>query len=191
MAKAKKGLAIIQVFNLDSCPLKKPWCNLHKLWRKKLFCAKSMTTLGDLTVSWYRTWVRRPFMGGSGFRQCRIWTREPKLSEKPPALQRALQNVKVLRFFIFCHTFGQCCGCGSESGSGSTCFWATRIRIHQSEVWIWIRILLWIRIRILLSSCKNSKKNLDSYNFVTIFDFLSLKNDVNVASKSNKQKKLG
>jgi hypothetical protein len=45
-------------------------------------------------------------------------------------------------------------------------------------------------IRILLSSCKNSKKNLDSYYFVTLFDFLSLKNDVNVASKSNKRKKL-
>jgi hypothetical protein len=52
------------------------------------------------------------------------------------------------------------------------------------------RILLWIRIRILLSSCKNSKKNLDFYFFVTLFDFLSLKNDVNLASKSNKQKKL-
>ncbi len=38
--------------------------------------------------------------------------------------------------------------------------------------------------------CKNSKKNLDSYYLVTRFDFLSLKNDVNVASKSNKQKKL-
>ena len=35
------------------------------------------------------------------------------------------------------------------------------------------------------SSCKNSKKNLDSYYFVTLFDFLSLKNDVIVASKSN------
>jgi hypothetical protein len=35
-----------------------------------------------------------------------------------------------------------------------------------------------------LSSCKNSKKNLDSYYFVTL-DFLSSKNDVNVASKSN------
>ncbi len=33
-------------------------------------------------------------------------------------------------------------------------------------------------------------ENLDSYYFVTIFDFLSLKNDVNVPSKSNKQKKL-
>ncbi len=43
---------------------------------------------------------------------------------------------------------------------------------------------------ILLSSCKNSKKTFDSYFFVTLFDFLSLKNDVNLASKSNKQKKL-
>ncbi len=51
-------------------------------------------------------------------------------------------------------------------------------------------VLLWIRIRILLSSCKNSKKNLDSYYFVTLFEFLSLKNVVNVASKSHKQKKL-
>jgi hypothetical protein len=51
----------------------------------------------------------------------------------------------------------QCCGCGS------TCFWASWIRIHQSEVWIRIRI--WI----LLSQSINSKKNLDSYCFVTSF----------------------
>ncbi len=44
--------------------------------------------------------------------------------------------------------------------------------------------------RTLLSSCKNSKKNLDSFYFVTLFDFLSLKNDVNLPTKSNKQKKL-
>jgi hypothetical protein len=69
----------------------------------------------------------------------------------------------------------------SGSESGSTCFWASRIRIHLSEVWI--------RIRILLSSCKNRKKNLDSYYFVTLFDFLSLENYVNVPSNSNKQKK--
>jgi hypothetical protein len=62
----------------------------------------------------------------------------------------------------------QCSGSGS---AGSTCFWASRIRI-----------------RILLSSCKNSRKNLDSYHFVTLFDFLSLKNYVNVPLKSNKQK---
>ncbi len=37
---------------------------------------------------------------------------------------------------------------------------------------------------------KNNKKNLESYYFVTLFDFLSLKNNVNVPSKSNKQKKL-
>ena len=36
---------------------------------------------------------------------------------------------------------------------------------------------------------QNSKKNLDSYYAVTLFDFLSLKNEVNVPSKSNKQKK--
>jgi hypothetical protein len=62
-------------------------------------------------------------------------------------------------------------------GSGFVCFWASRIRIRLYEV----RIRL--RTRILLSSSKNSKKNLDSY------DLLSLKNAVNVASKSNKQKK--
>ncbi len=35
---------------------------------------------------------------------------------------------------------------------------------------------------------KKGKKNLDSYRFVTTFDFLSLKNDVNVPPKSNEQK---
>ncbi len=43
---------------------------------------------------------------------------------------------------------------------------------------------------ILISSCKNSKRNLDSYFFETLFDFLSLKNYVNIPSKSNKHKKL-
>jgi hypothetical protein len=48
-----------------------------------------------------------------------------------------------------------------------------------------------IRIhRILLPPFKNSKKNLDSYYFVTAFDVLSLKNDVTVPSKSNKQETL-
>jgi hypothetical protein len=41
---------------------------------------------------------------------------------------------------------------------------------------------------ILLSSSKNNKKNLDSYCYVTFLDFLSLKNDINVPSKSKKQK---
>jgi hypothetical protein len=43
---------------------------------------------------------------------------------------------------------------------------------------------------IVISSCKNNKKNLESYYLVTLFDFLSLKNNLNVPSKSNKQKKL-
>jgi hypothetical protein len=38
-------------------------------------------------------------------------------------------------------------------------------------------------------SSKNNYKNLDSYYFVTLFDFLPLKNDVNVPSKSFNQKK--
>jgi hypothetical protein len=87
---------------------------------------------------------------------------------------------------VYQHMLAQCSGSESGSGStGSTCFWASWI--HESEVWI--RIRLRIRIWILLSSCKNSKKKLDSYYFVTLFDLLSLKKDVNVSSKSNKQKK--
>jgi hypothetical protein len=35
---------------------------------------------------------------------------------------------------------------------------------------------------------QNSKTNLNSYCFVTLLDFLSLKNDENVPSKSSKQK---
>ncbi len=45
------------------------------------------------------------------------------------------------------------------------------------------------RIWRLLSSSKTSKKNIDSYCFVTFLDFLSMKNYVNVPSKSNQQKK--
>jgi hypothetical protein len=76
----------------------------------------------------------------------------------------------TILFKLIMHAYVQCCGSGSESGStGSTCFWVSRIRI-------------------LLSSLKNNKKNLDSHYFVTLFYFLSLKNDVNVPSKSNKQK---
>ncbi len=37
---------------------------------------------------------------------------------------------------------------------------------------------------------KNSKENLDSYYFVTSLWIILFKNDVNVASKSNKQKNL-
>jgi hypothetical protein len=60
---------------------------------------------------------------------------------------------------------------GSGSGStGSTCFWASWIRIHQSEVWI----------RILLSPSNKSKKNLDSYCFVTYFLLFIFENDVQV-----------
>ena len=53
---------------------------------------------------------------------------------------------------------------------------------------LWIRILIQNQIRVFISSCKISKKNLDSYYLVTPFDFLSFKNYLNVASKSNNHK---
>jgi hypothetical protein len=88
--------------------------------------------------------------------------------------QKELQFVNLLNLqyqreasaVYFYHHYRNHC-CGSESGSVSTCFWASWVRIHYSEVWIRIRI--WLRIRILLSLSKNSKKNLDSYCFVTSF----------------------
>ncbi len=62
----------------------------------------------------------------------------------------------------------QCCGSGSGS-TGSTFFGPPGGDPDPDPLSeIWIRI----RLRILLSSCKNSKKNLDSYYFVTLFDFL-------------------
>ncbi len=76
-----------------------------------------------------------------------------------------------------------------------------RIRIHRIHMFfdlpdpdplVWGMdpdpALIWVRI--LLSSCKINKKNLDYYYFVTLFDFLSSKNNVNVPSKKNKQRKL-
>jgi hypothetical protein len=80
----------------------------------------------------------------------------------------SLERIKVLKdpdpqALLETNRRNQCCGSGSV---GSACFLAS-----------WIRILL------------SSNKNLNSYCFVTSFDFLSLKNDVNnVPSKSNKQK---
>jgi hypothetical protein len=65
--------------------------------------------------------------------------------------------------------FKKCCGFGSGS-AGSVCFWASRIRIHPS-------------------SSKKSKKNLVSTVLWLLYDFLSLKNDVNVPSISRKKKK--
>ncbi len=66
-----------------------------------------------------------------------------------------------------------------------------RIRIHRIHMFLGLQdpdtdpLVVWIRI--LLSSFKNIKRNLDSYYFATLFDILSLKNDANVPSKSNKQ----
>jgi hypothetical protein len=79
--------------------------------------------------------------------------------------------------WIFINSLGPTCGLKA----------VFRIRIHRIH-----------RIHVFFSlpdpdpstSCKNNKKNLESYYFVTLNDFLSLKNNVNVPSKSNKQNKL-
>jgi hypothetical protein len=55
------------------------------------------------------------------------------------------------------------------------CFWASRIPYSD------------VRIRILLSSRKLVRKTLIPTVLRLLFDFLSLKNDVNVVSKSNMQ----
>ncbi len=69
-----------------------------------------------------------------------------------------------------------------------------RIRIRRIRMFLGLLdpdLLFWGTI--LLSSSKNSKKNLDSYCFEILFDILSLKNNVNhtvnvPTFKSNKQK---
>ncbi len=70
-----------------------------------------------------------------------------------------------------------------------------------AELWIRIRMLLGFpdpslyctdpdldQDPVLTSTNKKSKKSLDFYYFGTSFDFLSVKTDVNVPSKMNKQK---
>ncbi len=59
---------------------------------------------------------------------------------------------------------------------GSVCFWASWIRNLLVWIWIWINKKKW-------------KKPHDFYCPATSYDFLSLKNDVNVPSKRNRHKK--
>ncbi len=79
---------------------------------------------------------------------------------------RTAQKHQVCSFipFIFCT---QCCG----SGSISLCFWAS-----------WIRILL--------SQQRYGSFYHQAKNSLPLFDLISLKNNVNVPSKRNKQKNL-
>jgi hypothetical protein len=69
-------------------------------------------------------------------------------------------------FGAFTLTTNQCCG-----SVRSVCFWA-----------------FWIRIRILYHQANIVRNPLIPTVMLLFFDFLSLKNDVNVPSKSNKQK---
>jgi hypothetical protein len=74
---------------------------------------------------------------------------------------------------------------------GSECFWASRIRIRHYFIWIRIlgSVITLYGSGSLHQPNKKSKKKLDLYNFVTFFDYLSIKADVHVdvPSKSNKQ----
>jgi hypothetical protein len=88
---------------------------------------------------------------------CLRKTELPTLCGRPGAGGSGRESSQLEHLFVP-KSYKQCFGSGS---TGCTCFWA--IRIHLSEVWTRIRL------RILISSSKNSKKNLDSYCFVTSF----------------------
>jgi hypothetical protein len=62
------------------------------------------------------------------------------------------------------------------------CFWGSWIRI------LFVRGLDTDPVPSILPSKSSKKKSLDSFCFLTFFKTLSLKTDVNVPSKSNKQK---
>jgi hypothetical protein len=83
-------------------------------------------------------------------------------------------------------SYRQCCGSGMFIPDPT--FFHPGSELSPSQIPDPHQSILWIRI--LLSSSKNSKKNLDSYCFVTSFGLFIFENDVNVPSKSNKQKKL-
>jgi hypothetical protein len=60
------------------------------------------------------------------------------------------------------------------------------------SLFVWIPIWIWMRIRVLPSSNKKSKKNLGLHYIVfrLFYDFLSLKNDVNVSSNGGNKEKI-
>ncbi len=94
---------------------------------------------------------------------CRSFSMLPTPVSKLPYVQKyartcsqSRQELSYNDFFEESSVGKKCCGSASL---GSICFWAFRIWIHWSEILI--------RIRILLSSSKNSKKNIDSYCVVT------------------------
>jgi hypothetical protein len=80
-----------------------------------------------------------------------------------------------------------------EAGDGAV---ARRSETHHKPFKAVLRIRI-RRINMFLGhpdcsiSSKNSKKNIDSYYFARVlYDFLSLKNDVNVSSKRKRQKNI-
>jgi hypothetical protein len=74
------------------------------------------------------------------------------------------------------------CTCSCSQCSGSVSFWASRIWIRYSEVRIQIRFGAFHH------QAKIVRKTLISTLLGLLYDFFSLKHDVNLPSKSNKQK---
>ncbi len=111
------------------------------------------------------TWRRRSSPDLSSLSSSIRWMSSP-LGSTISRHNRGLENCKITRFpnWNKPHSCIQCCG------SGSVRFWT-------------------FRIRILRSSSKNIKKKLDFYCFGILYDFLSLKNEVSVPSKSKKNRK--
>ncbi len=108
----------------------------------------------------------------------RVWLHISRSSHLPKFFVLTLSEPACPWYGYFC--LQRCCG--SEFGFvGSVSFWGL-----DPDPDPLVRGTVWIRI--LLSASKNSKKNLDSYCFVTLFLYCSFKNDVNLPSKSNKQK---
>ncbi len=132
-------------------------------------------------------------------------SRKGKKSGSGSGMNNSDHISKILKtlFWVKIRSLILCCGSGLQeirirdkhprSATLSTTVLQIRIRIHRIHMFLGLTYpdpdpLARGWIRILLLSCKNSNKNLVSYCLVTLFDFLSLKNDVNIPSKSNKQK---
>jgi hypothetical protein len=84
--------------------------------------------------------------------------------------------MKILTVCLFEMCKEQCCGSGSV---GSIYFWTYRIRINLSR-----------DPNPSITYAKIVRKTLIPTVLLLLYDFLSLKNYVNVPSKSNKEKKL-
>ncbi len=121
-------------------------------------------------TSWSGCWSGLDPYSATGWIRIRIqWIRIRNTAFTPLPVRPAgsMRRIRIVPSFQYC-------------GSGTVCFWAS---------WIRIRIITHRGMEPEPSNIRQKwKKTLDSYCFVTFLGFLSLKNDENVPTKSNKQK---